>query len=102
VFARLHTLATTLEQYELGLKLVRGELLPCGAQEQRLPRPRRSGRPRVGQGARAHALADDDTFEQSAEHGDRLGSLAATASGATRQSLETFEVSLFDVPQRAD
>jgi len=73
-----------------------------GAQEQRLPRPRRSGRPRVGQGARAHALADDDTFEQSAEHGDRLGSLVATASGATRQSLETFEVSLFDVPQRAD
>src|SRR3954453_5251476 len=30
VFARLHTLATTPEQYDLGLELVRDELLPWG------------------------------------------------------------------------
>jgi hypothetical protein len=102
VFARLHTLATTPEQYELGLELVRDELLPWARESSGYRGlivlvDRASGKALV-----LTLWADDDTFEQSAEHGDRLSSLAATASGATRQSLETFEVSLFDVPQRAD
>ena len=41
--------------------------------------------------------ADDETLEKSAPAGDRLSLLAAQATGATRRSLEDFEVDLFEV-----
>src|SRR5262249_38624015 len=95
VFARLHTLATTAEQAEVGLALVRDELLPW-------PRESSGYCGLIGLVDRASGKAlvltlwaDDAMLQQSAENGDRLSSLAAAASGATRQSLESFEVSLF-------
>jgi hypothetical protein len=63
VFARLHTLATTPEQYDVGLELVRDELLPWARES--------SG---------YCGLAGSSTVRQ--------------------QALESFEVSLFDVPRR--
>jgi hypothetical protein len=97
VLARLHTLEATPEEYEAGLRLVQDDLLPwaressgyCGA---------------IGlvdaDSGRALLLtlwADDEARANSAAAADRLGSLAADATGARRQSIENFEVSLFDV-----
>ena len=100
VFARLHTLATTPAQYEVGLELVRDELLPWARESSGFCGivglvDRRSGKALV-----LTLWADEQSLEQSANAGDRLSALAADASGATRQALEDFEVTLFEVPQR--
>ena len=41
--------------------------------------------------------ADEQSFEQSFDAGDRLSAAAAEASGATRVSLESYEVTIFDL-----
>jgi hypothetical protein len=41
--------------------------------------------------------ADEAALDESAAAGDRLSRLAAAVSGSTRRSLESFEVTLFDV-----
>jgi heme-degrading monooxygenase HmoA len=97
VFARLHTLETTEEQYEEGLRLVRDELLPWARES--------SGfRGLIGlvdpERTRALVLtfwADEESFRRSAGAGDELSMLAAEASGANRRSLQDYEVSIFDV-----
>jgi hypothetical protein len=101
VFARLHTLETTPEQFEQGLRIVGDELLPWVRES--------SGfRGLIGlvDRTRGTALvltlwADSEALERSAEVGDRLSALAAEVTGATRRSLETFEVSLIEIPSRA-
>ena len=46
--------------------------------------------------------ADEESAEASASAGESLGDLAATASGATRESLKAYAVTIYDVPgQRA-
>jgi len=98
VFARLHSLATTPEQYDVGLELVRDELLPWARESSGYRGliglvDRSSGKALV-----LTLWADEASLEGGAETGDRLSALAADASGATRTALESFEVSLFDVP----
>jgi hypothetical protein len=97
VFARLHTLETTPEQYERGLQLVAKELLPWA-------RDSSGFRGLIGlvDRERSKALvltlwADEEALERSAPAGDRLSALAADATGAKRRSLDDFEVSIFDV-----
>jgi hypothetical protein len=97
VFARLHTIETTPDQYEEGLRIVRNELLPWA-------RESTGFRGLIGlvDTERRKALvltlwADGTTFDQSAEAGDRLSALTAAATGATRRSLESFEVSLLEL-----
>ncbi|MFL5927272.1 MAG: hypothetical protein ACJ77E_10085 [Gaiellaceae bacterium] len=102
MFARLHTLATTPEQYDLGLALVREELLPWARESSGY-----CGLIGLVDRATGKALVltlwtDAETLQNGAATGDRLSAVAATAAGATRQALESFEVSLFDVPRRAD
>jgi hypothetical protein len=41
--------------------------------------------------------ADEKTLDESADAGDRLSLLAASVSGSRRRSLESFEVTLFEV-----
>jgi hypothetical protein len=97
VFARLHTLETTAEQYEEGLRLVRDELLPWARES--------SGfRGLIGLVDRTHGRAlvltlwaDGEALERSAAAGDRLSALAAEVTGAKRLSLENFEVSLLEL-----
>ena len=101
VFARLHTLDTTPAQYEVGLELVRDELLPWARESSGFCGliglvDRSSGKALV-----LTLWADEESLEHSAEAGDRLSALAADASGASRLALEDYEVSLFEVPRRA-
>ena len=98
MFARLHTLDTTPEQFEQGLRLVRDTLLPW-ARESTGYRgliglvDRSSGKALV-----LTLWADADAFERSAAAAEGLSGQAADATGARRLSLEDFEVTLFDVP----
>jgi hypothetical protein len=97
VFARMHTLELTAEQYDRGLRLIIDDVLPWMGDS--------SGfRGLVGlvdrEGGKAVVLtfwADEAALDRSAEAGERLSVLAAAASGATRRSLEAFEVSVFEM-----
>jgi hypothetical protein len=98
VFARLHTIETTREQFGFGLDIIRDEYLPW-------VRDSSGFRGLIGlfdeeqQKAIVITLwADETTLDESAEAGDRLSLLASAASGSTRRSLENFEVALFEVP----
>jgi len=95
----MHTLETTREQHELGLKIVRDEFLPW-------IREATGFRGMIGlvDEGRSRALVltlwqDEAALEASAEAGDKLSRLASQVSGSTRRSLESFEVTVFEVPQ---
>jgi hypothetical protein len=97
VFARLHTIEATREQQELGFEIVRDEYLPW-------VRDSTGFRGLIGLVDEQHEKAivitlwaDRAALDESAAAGDRLSRLAATASGSTRRSLESFEVTLFEV-----
>lgn len=100
MFARVHELAVTSEQHEQGLELVRDQLLPwtretsgfCGLISLV---DRGQGRSLV-----ITLWADEEALRASAEAAERLGALAAEATGAERRALNDYEVSLFDVPRR--
>jgi hypothetical protein len=97
MFARLHTLETTPEQYEHGLELVRDQLLPWARDSTGF-----RGLIVLVDGANTKTLvltlwADEDALKRSAAAGDDLSRRAAAATGATRRSLDDFEVSLFEV-----
>jgi len=97
VFARLHTIETSREQHEVGLEIVRNEYLPW-------LRDSTGFRGLIGLVDEEHEKAlvitlwaDEAALAASADVGDRLSRLAATASGSTRRSLESFQVTLFEV-----
>jgi hypothetical protein len=97
VHARMHTLELTAEQYDRGLKLIIDDLLPW---------VRNSGGFRGllglvdrerGKAVVLTLWADEEALERSAEAGERLSVLAAKASGASRRTLEDFEVSILEL-----
>jgi hypothetical protein len=101
MFARLHTLDTTPDQYERGLEIVRDELLPYTQNAEGFRGiiglvDRANGRTLV-----VTLWADEETLRRSAAAGDRLSLLAAEATGATRRALEDFEVGLLEIVDAA-
>ena len=97
MFARLHTIESSREQHELGLEIVRDEYLPW-------VRESTGFRGLIGLVDRANdraivitLWADETALDESAAAGDQLSLLAASVSGSTRRSLESFEVTLFEV-----
>jgi hypothetical protein len=97
VFARVHTIQSTREQHEAGLEIVRDEYLPW-------VRDSTGFRGLIGfldaehdQALVITLWADEAALEDSAEAGDKLSRLAARASGSSRRSLESYEVTLFEV-----
>ena len=100
MFARITTLETTPEQYERGLRLVRDELLPWA-------RESTGFRGLVGLDDRAQGKTlvltlweSEQDLLASADAADRLSGLASELSGAARQAIEHYEVSLFELPKR--
>ena len=99
MFARLHTIETTKEQYEAGLEIIQNEFLPWARESSGF-----CGLIGLADETREKALVltlwkDRDALEESADAGDQLSRLGAAASGATRRSLESFEVTIYDVPE---
>jgi hypothetical protein len=93
----LHVLQTTQEQHDLGLEIVRDQLLPWLRDSSGF-----RGLIRLWNSAEAKTLvltlwADEESLRASAEAGDHLGGLTAETVGTTRLALEDYEVSLFDV-----
>jgi hypothetical protein len=97
VFARLHNLERTQEQDELGLEIVRDQILPWLRDSSGF-----RGLIRLSSPANARTLvitlwADEESLRASAEAGGRLGELTTETAGGTRLGLEDYEVTLFDV-----
>ena len=97
MFARLHTIESSREQYSHDLEIIRNEYLPW-------VRDSTGFRGLIGlfDEEREKAIvmtlwADETTLDASAEAGDRLSLLATSVSGSTRRALENFEVTLFEV-----
>jgi hypothetical protein len=98
VFARVHMLETTREQHEVGLEIVREEFLPWVRESAGFV-----GLIGLVDGSHETAMVltlwrDEAALEASAEAGDRLSRLASSVSGSKRRSLESFEVTIFDLP----
>lgn len=97
MFARVHTIQANREQHELELEIVRKEFLPW-------VRDSTGFRGLLGflDAEQEKALvitlwADEAALQDSAEAGDRLSRLTARVSGSSRRSLESYEVTLFEI-----
>jgi heme-degrading monooxygenase HmoA len=97
VFARLHALQTSPEQHDLGLEIVRDQLLPWLRDSSGFRGLIRLWNPDDAKTLVITLWADEESLLASAEAGDRFGELAAETVGTTRLALEDYEVSLFDV-----
>ena len=98
MFARVHTLETGPEEYERGYQMVRDVLLPWARESTGF-----CGLIGLVDETRKESLvitlwADEESADASASAGESLGDLAATASGATRESLKAYAVTIYDVP----
>jgi hypothetical protein len=98
VFARVHTIETTKEQYEVGLRIVQEEFLPWA-------RDSTGFRGLIGLAdesrERAFVLtfwADRAALDASADAGETLSRLASEVSGSNRRAIESLEVTIFEVP----
>jgi heme-degrading monooxygenase HmoA len=97
MYARIHTLDTTPEQFEEGLTIIREQLLPW-TRESTGFRGMIGLRDRAAKTALVITLwADEESLRASEQAGDRLGTLTAQVTGATRRSLDDYEVTLFEL-----
>ena len=93
----MHVLETTPEADELGLEIVRDQLLPWLRESTGFRGLLRLTN-RDGTKTLVVTLwADEESLEASAEAGNQLSELTAEAVGVTRKALEEHEVTLFDV-----
>jgi hypothetical protein len=98
VYARIHTLETTPEQHAQGLKLVRDELLPWARESSGFRGLVGLTDPERGVTLVLTLWADEETLAASAPSADELSTLAAEAVGVTRRGLDSYEVTLYEVP----
>jgi hypothetical protein len=97
MFARIHTLDTTPEQFEEGLKIIREQLLPW-TRESTGFRGMIGLRHREGGTALVITLwADEASLGASEQAADQLSTLTTQVTGTTRRSLDDYEVTLFEL-----
>ena len=97
MFARVHVLATSPEQQDHGLELVRDQLLPWLRDSTGYRGLIRLADRAAGKTLVITLWADEESLRASSEAGDRLSELTAANVGATRLALEQYEATLFDV-----
>jgi heme-degrading monooxygenase HmoA len=93
----MHVLQTTPEQHDLGLEIVRDQLLPWLRDSSGFRGLIRLASPSVGKTLVITLWADEDSLQASADAGEKLAELTAETVGGTRLALEDYEVTLFDV-----
>lgn len=98
MFARIHVLETTPESHDEGVRIIRDQLLPW-------TRESTGFRGLIGltDAGRTTALVitfwdDEESFRASEAAGTEFGKLTASVTGATRRSLDDYEVTLFELP----
>ena len=96
MYARVHTLETTPEQHDEGLRIIREQLLPW-------MRDSTGFRGMVGLSNRERTTAlvvtlweDEESLRGSEAAGVELGDLTASVTGANRRALGDYEVTLFE------
>jgi hypothetical protein len=97
MFARLHSVQTTQEQHDLGLEIVRDQLLPWLRDSSGFRGLIRLWNPSEAKTLVITLWADEESLRASAEVGSQLGELTSETVGTTRLALEDYEVSIFDV-----
>jgi hypothetical protein len=97
MYARVHTLETTPEQHDEGLRIIREQLLPW-------TRESTGFRGMIGLSDLASGVAlvitlwaDEESLRASEQAGERLGDLTNEVTGTTRRSLDDYEVTLFEL-----
>lgn len=95
----MHVLQTTPEQHDLGLEIVRDQLLPWLRDSSGFRGLIRLASPAAGKTLVITLWADEESLQASADAGKKLGELTAETVGGTRLALEDYEVTLFDVSE---
>jgi hypothetical protein len=97
MYARVHTLETTPESHDEGLRIITEQLLPWA-------RESTGFRGIVGLTDRAREITllislweDEESLQASEPAGDELSKLTASVTGAVRRSLDDYEVTLFEL-----
>jgi hypothetical protein len=93
----LHAVETTQEQHDLGLEIVRDQLLPWLRDSSGFRGLIRLWNPADAKTLVITLWADQESLRASAEVGSHLGELTAETVGTKRLALEDYEVSIFDV-----
>ena len=97
MYARLHVLETTPEQHDLGLEIVRDQLLPWLRDSSGFRGLIRMASRSAGKTLVITLWVDEESLRASADAGNKLSELTAATLGVKRLALEDYEVSLFDV-----
>ena len=97
MLARLHTIDATPDQYEAGLRIVRDDLLPWARESSGFCGAVGLVDRDTGKALLLTLWSDEEARTASADAADRLSSLAANATGARRESIDDYDVSIFDV-----
>ena len=95
----MHVLQTTPEQHDLGLEIVRDQLLPWLRDCSGFRGLIRLASPSAGKTLVITLWADEESLQASADAGKKLGELTTETVGGTRLALEDYEVTLFDVSE---
>jgi heme-degrading monooxygenase HmoA len=95
----MHVLETTPEQHDLGLEIVRDQLLPWLRDSSGFRGLIRMASRAEGKTLVITLWADEESLQASARAGNKLGELTAETTGVTRLALEDYEVTLFDVAE---
>lgn len=93
----MHTLQTSDEVHDRGLELVRDQILPWLRDSTGFRGLIRLDNRSTGRTLVVTLWADEDALQASAEAAERLTALATDTSGATREGLEEFDVTFFDL-----
>jgi heme-degrading monooxygenase HmoA len=98
----MHVLETTPEKDQLGLEIVRDQLLPWLRDSTGFRGLIRLTNREGSKTLVVTLWADEQALQASEEAGKRLSDLTAETVGVTRTALEEYEVTLFDVDVRDD
>jgi heme-degrading monooxygenase HmoA len=95
----MHVLQTTPEQQDLGLEIVRDQLLPWLRDSSGFRGLIRLASTSAGKTLVITLWADEESLQTSADAGEKLAELTTETVGGTRLALEDYEVTLFDVSE---
>ena len=97
MFARVHTLETTPEQHDEGLRIVTEELMPWLRDSTGFRGLIRLADPESGRVLTVTLWATEANMRDSAAAAEQLAALTTAGAGATRVGMDQYEVSFFDV-----
>jgi heme-degrading monooxygenase HmoA len=99
MFARVHTLETSSEQQDVGLRVLHDEVLPWLRESTGFRGVIRLTDQELGKTITMTLWATEEDLRESADAAERIGSLTASGIGATRQPIAEYEVTLLELPR---